>query len=195
MAQSCQGRDKAPGSSREAYESDSQGDREGGSTDGLPFDRRRRGSRISSRRSDQGRPHGRVCERRQRDCENEQDHSDPQSGSAGRPMTFMTLAGLAVLKSTTEHIQLPQPRKDAQAESLLASILPMFDNPQGSAVVTPVTGDNVICSLDVADWELAKVLRVLSQQTKVNVITMSAPDKKLTIRLSDIKLADIVMTF
>jgi type IV pilus assembly protein PilQ len=107
-------------------------------------------------------------------------------------MTFMTLAGLAVLKSTTEHIQLPQPRKDAQAESLLASILPMFDNPQGSAVVTPVTGDNVICSLDVADWELAKVLRVLSQQTKVNVITMSAPDKKLTIRLSDIKLADMI---
>lgn len=104
-------------------------------------------------------------------------------------MTFMTLAGLAVLKCTSDHIQLPPQRKDAQEDSLVAALLPRYDQPKPNG---GVTGDDVVCSLDVADWELAKVLRVLSQQTKVNVITMSAPDKKLTIRLSDIKLAEMI---
>lgn len=107
-------------------------------------------------------------------------------------MTFMTLAGIAVLQCTRDHIQLPSPRKDASVE-WLAEFLPPFDEPKnGSDNSADVSGDNVICSLDVADWELAKVLRVLSQQTKVNVITMSAPDKKLTIRLSDIKLSEMI---
>src|SRR4051812_26333387 len=109
-------------------------------------------------------------------------------------MTFMTLAGIAVLKSMAgHHFPVSTQRKDASISAnpsgQLAEILPSLpldDNPKGKG------NDSVVCSLDVADWELAKVLRVLSQQTNVNVITMSAPDKKLTIRLADVKLADMI---
>lgn len=86
------------------------------------------------------------------------------------------------------HIEGATQRKDAHISKIESAYLLKL-NDDGPA---KKEGDNTICSLDVADWELAKVLRVLSQQTHVNVITMSAPDKKLTIRLSEIRLADMI---
>jgi len=53
-------------------------------------------------------------------------------------------------------------------------------------------GDNVVCSLEVADWSMSSVLDVLSKQTGVNVICMSSPEKKLTVRLKDVKLSEMI---
>jgi type II secretory pathway component HofQ len=125
-------------------------------------------------------------------------------------MTFITLAGIAALKSVAgRHLVTSTQRKDAQIAQAsddqpkveIKPYLPPLptelankasddkakDDGKGNTA-----GDNVLCSLDVSDWELSKVLRVLSQQTNVNVISMSASDKKLTIRLSDVKLSDMI---
>ena len=124
-------------------------------------------------------------------------------------MTFMTLAGLAVLKSMASHPIQTSQRKEAHIAQASGDEPKVEIKPYLPPLPTELvalasdekatadgkdnkSGDNVLCSLDVADWDLAKVLRVLSQQTNVNVITMSAPDKKLTIRLADVKLSEMI---
>lgn len=44
------------------------------------------------------------------------------------------------------------------------------------------------CSLNVPDMELAKVVRILADQTKTNILLMSKPDARLTIRLDNVSL-------
>lgn len=44
------------------------------------------------------------------------------------------------------------------------------------------------CSLNVPDMELAKIIRILADQTKTNIVLMSKPDARLTIRLEDVPL-------
>lgn len=125
-------------------------------------------------------------------------------------MTFITLAGLVALKSVAgHHLVAPTQRKEAQISQtsddqpqieIMPYVPPLpveltekaSDDKAKADGKTNTDGDSVLCSLDVADWELAKVLRVLSQQTNVNVITMSSPDKKLTIRLADVKLSEMI---
>ncbi|HVT11075.1 MAG TPA: type II and III secretion system protein [Fimbriimonadaceae bacterium] len=110
----------------------------------------------------------------------------------------MTLAGIAVLNSMAgRHISASTQRTDARIGQTMedCSYLGLWAStsaPWDDDGKPGTSGDNVVCSLDVADWDLAKVLRVLSQQTNVNVITMSAPDKKLTIRLADVKLSEMI---
>ena len=48
------------------------------------------------------------------------------------------------------------------------------------------------CSVDAADMEPAKVLRLLSRQTGVNLILLGSSDAKLTLRLSDVPLTEII---
>lgn len=98
---------------------------------------------------------------------------------AGRPILEPAQRMEALVSQTTEGLS---------TFGLMTSVSPRWDD-DGKP---NTSGDSVLCSLDVADWDLAKVLRVLSQQTNVNVITMSAPDKKLTIRLSDVKLSEMI---
>ncbi len=45
-----------------------------------------------------------------------------------------------------------------------------------------------LCSLNVSDFELAKILQLLSDQSKVNLILLSAPGTKLTFRMNDVPL-------
>lgn len=99
-------------------------------------------------------------------------------------MILTTLAGIAALKSAA----LNQPRTSLISDQILYAM----DGDKNTKAVTGTGGDTTVCSLDVADWELAKVVRVLSQQTNVNVIALSNSDKKLTIRLSDITLAEMI---
>ncbi len=102
-------------------------------------------------------------------------------------MILTTLAGIAAMKSAAMNIAAPELPKRSTVSYVRPRISPLL------ALHTSVNGgDTTICSLDVADWELAKVVRVLSQQTNVNVIALSNPDKKLTIRLSDISLAEMI---
>lgn len=49
-----------------------------------------------------------------------------------------------------------------------------------------------ICSVNVVDWNLSAILRTLSEQTGSNLLLLSNPGAKLTIRLADLPLADIL---
>lgn len=115
-------------------------------------------------------------------------------------MIFLTLAGIAVIKATlASHPQPPalEPTFDAVVRPFVPPV-PQELATKASAekaaadAKANTDGDRVMCSLDVADWELAKVVRVLSQQTGVNVIALAASDKKLTVRLTDVKLSDMI---
>ena len=48
------------------------------------------------------------------------------------------------------------------------------------------------CSVDAADMEPAKILRLLSRQTGVNLVLLGSSDAKLTLRLSDVPLTEII---
>jgi type II secretory pathway component GspD/PulD (secretin) len=48
------------------------------------------------------------------------------------------------------------------------------------------------CSLNVVNWELARVMQELSTQTKTNLILLAQPETKLTLRLAGVTLADMI---
>lgn len=50
------------------------------------------------------------------------------------------------------------------------------------------TKKEMSCSLNVPDMELAKIVRILADQTKTNIVLMSKPDSRLTLRLEDVPL-------
>ena len=49
-----------------------------------------------------------------------------------------------------------------------------------------------LCSINVANYELSKILQELSTQTKTNLILLTNPETKLTLRLSKVKLTDMI---
>ena len=53
-------------------------------------------------------------------------------------------------------------------------------------------GDATRCSVDAADLEPSKVLRLLSRQTGVNLVLLGTSDAKLTLRLTDVPLVEVV---
>lgn len=57
---------------------------------------------------------------------------------------------------------------------------------------TPLAKEAIHCSVDAADLEPAKVLRLLSRQTGVNLVLLGASDAKITLRLSDVPLIEII---
>ena len=48
------------------------------------------------------------------------------------------------------------------------------------------------CSVDASDMEPAKILRLLSRQTGVNLLMMGTSEAKITLRLSDVPLVEII---
>lgn len=54
------------------------------------------------------------------------------------------------------------------------------------------TKSPTVCSLNVPDMELSKVVRILADQTKTNIILMSKPEARLTIRLVDVPLSTML---
>lgn len=52
--------------------------------------------------------------------------------------------------------------------------------------------DELVCSLSVAEWDLAKVLQALSVQTHANLLLQAPADTKLTINLTKVPLADML---
>jgi type II secretory pathway component GspD/PulD (secretin) len=61
-----------------------------------------------------------------------------------------------------------------------------------AAAVPRSAAEATRCSVDAADLEPAKVLRLLSRQSGVNLILLSATDSKITLRLSDVPLLEII---
>ncbi|MFI5385430.1 MAG: type II secretion system protein GspD [Fimbriimonadales bacterium] len=101
----------------------------------------------------------------------------------------MTLAGMAVLDSMAKHCT---EATESRLETRICRTWASFDDDGKSDGKKSVADENVVCSLDVSDWDLAKVLHVLSQQAGVNVISLSTSDKKLTVRLADVKLSEMI---
>lgn len=52
--------------------------------------------------------------------------------------------------------------------------------------------DETICSLNVVDWSLSKVLQALSLQTQANLLLQAPEDTKLTISLNNVPLIDML---
>lgn len=52
--------------------------------------------------------------------------------------------------------------------------------------------DETVCSLNVADWSLSKVLQALSLQTQANLLLQAPEDTKLTINLNKVPLIDML---
>ncbi len=52
--------------------------------------------------------------------------------------------------------------------------------------------DSALCSLNVSELDLSHALRVLSQETRTNLVLLSDPGTKLTVRLDDIPLKEMV---
>ncbi len=57
---------------------------------------------------------------------------------------------------------------------------------------SPPTPEELLCSLNVADFELAKVLQALSDQTKTNVMLLSDAGSKITVHLTNVRLIDMI---
>lgn len=74
----------------------------------------------------------------------------------------------------------------------LSGRIPPAHLPVTPPVAMPVRGDMARCSVDAADLEPAKVLRLLSRQTGVNLVLLGSTDAKITLRLSDVPLIEII---
>lgn len=72
------------------------------------------------------------------------------------------------------------------SESPIPPALPPANKPRRTAL------DETICSLNVVEWELGKVLQALSLQTQANLLLQAPPDTKLTINLTNVPLADML---
>jgi type II secretory pathway component GspD/PulD (secretin) len=62
-----------------------------------------------------------------------------------------------------------------------------LDNPSKKSL-----GDQTPCSLNVVNEDPAKILQVLSAQSKTNLVLLSGSEKKLTLNLKDVKLIDMI---
>jgi len=73
------------------------------------------------------------------------------------------------------HVEAPEPKVADRQETSVESI------PED-------TKKEMSCSLNVPDMELGKIVRILADQTKTNIVLMAKPDAHLTIRLEDVPL-------
>lgn len=85
-------------------------------------------------------------------------------------------------------IEFDRPLSLDQALDLSAASKPRSSAP-GGAKRDPA---EVMCSVNVADWELSRVLQALSEQTKANLVLLASTAPKLTLRLTDVKLLDMI---
>lgn len=51
---------------------------------------------------------------------------------------------------------------------------------------------DVLCSLEASDLELPVILKLLSEQSKVNLILLGASESKLTVRLKNVRLSEML---
>jgi len=89
--------------------------------------------------------------------------------------TLFFLIGLRALSSHIPAKHLPVPPRAAMP-----------------VAVPIVRGEMARCSVDAADLEPAKVLRLLSRQTGVNLVLLGTTDAKITLRLADVPLIEII---
>ena len=83
-------------------------------------------------------------------------------------------------------------RLSEAVEASLPVASPTAGNPPPPLKAPRTALDETICSLNVVDWELGKVLQALSLQTQANLLLQAPPDTKLTIILSNIQLVDML---
>jgi type II secretory pathway component HofQ len=91
-------------------------------------------------------------------------------------MTTMLFAAILMWKAT--------------ASSITSPVGPTPSAP-GIPVVSKLNSD-LNCSLNVVDWEVSKTLRLLSDETGVNMVLLATPGQKLTLHLQNVPLKDMV---
>ena len=78
---------------------------------------------------------------------------------------------------------------------MIPFLFPLF---AAQAVIPPVATtaarlpETTLCSVDASDMEPAKILRLLSRQTGVNLLMLGASEAKITLRLSGVPLVEII---
>ncbi|RYG22294.1 hypothetical protein EON82_17425 [bacterium] len=129
----------------------------------------------------------------------------PYAGVDSKPMASPQAAPLAV-KRALPSARIPKVGRSNPPREFGLVGLPratrFFDSPVivvDTAVVSKAkkedakpTPEATHCSVDAADLDAAKVLRLLSRQTGVNLILLSATDTKITLRLADVPLIEII---
>jgi type II secretory pathway component GspD/PulD (secretin) len=89
------------------------------------------------------------------------------------------LAAQAVGAALAQTLWLPPSISQSESsESFVRSISPSVEN--------------VLCSVNAVDTELSRILQNLSIMTKANLVLLSGQTTKLTLRLSDVRLADLI---
>jgi type II secretory pathway component HofQ len=82
----------------------------------------------------------------------------------------------------------PKLRDTAPANNIVEKVADSLHTPAGE----PSNIDSKICSISVASWDVAQVLRELSVQSKANLILLTPTDTKLTLNLARVRLIDMI---
>jgi type II secretory pathway component GspD/PulD (secretin) len=69
---------------------------------------------------------------------------------------------------------------------------PVYPKPKPQAPAAVRVVEDIRCSVQVVQEDPAKVLQVISKQTKTNLILLTVPEVKLTINLTDVRLVDMI---
>lgn len=85
---------------------------------------------------------------------------------------------------TTANVTVQKPAKQVEPQQASAEV--EADDPE-----TPP--EERICSLNAVDWDLAKMTSILSEQTGANLVLLSNASSKLTVRLANVKLGEMLM--
>jgi type II secretory pathway component HofQ len=59
-------------------------------------------------------------------------------------------------------------------------------------IATPTPIESKICSIDVAEYDLGKTLQIISKQTGANLVLLSDPGTKVTLRLNDVPVGVVI---
>jgi type II secretory pathway component GspD/PulD (secretin) len=95
-------------------------------------------------------------------------------------MNVVTILALAVMGSGVHQQSGAKPAKAAAAP------------PTQVQQTAPVNPETVLCSIDAFQFNVATILQKLSESTKTNLIVLSPPETKLTLRLDNVTLMEMI---
>lgn len=74
----------------------------------------------------------------------------------------------------------------------LMKLIESLATPKKVSPAAPASPRDILCSLESSNLELPTILKALSDQTKVNLILLGASDSKLTVRLKNVRLHEML---
>ncbi|MBI5705781.1 MAG: hypothetical protein HZC36_02205 [Armatimonadetes bacterium] len=69
---------------------------------------------------------------------------------------------------------------------------PKLEDPGNVKAPKPSNPEDIPCTVNVANFDLGQVLRLISDETKANLLLLAPPDQKLTLRLSQVPMIEML---